>query len=150
MDNAQKAIMIGVGLFITIILITAVMAITGIGTGLLNSGQEKIAGLSSQLESQLTADFDNKSMSGSEVLAHCTKYYQTLEMEVVLDNSGTEYFVSNYATNGTEVTYNNNNITKVEMQTSGNTSKRIVTTGRYLSTLIIENDLVVGIKFTKQ
>ena len=33
MDNAQKAIMVGVGLFITIIIIAAVMLITGIGQG---------------------------------------------------------------------------------------------------------------------
>ena len=42
MDNAQKAIMIGVGLFITIIVIAAVMLITGIGQDLLNSGTQQL------------------------------------------------------------------------------------------------------------
>lgn len=46
MDNAQKAIMIGVGLFITIIIIAAVMLITGMGQNLLNKGQAQVSGIS--------------------------------------------------------------------------------------------------------
>ena len=42
MDNAQKAIMIGVGLFITIIIIAAVMLITGMGQDMLVEGQQQV------------------------------------------------------------------------------------------------------------
>ena len=42
MDNAQKAIMIGVGLFITIIIISAVLLITNLGTGLINNAQGQL------------------------------------------------------------------------------------------------------------
>lgn len=67
MDNAQKAIMIGVGLFITIIIIAAVMLITGMGQNLLNKGQAQVSGISESLMNDLVAQYDGKTMSGSQV-----------------------------------------------------------------------------------
>ena len=67
MENAQKAIMIGVGLFITIIIIAAVMLITGMGQNLLNQGQSQIEGISESLMNDLVAQYDGKVMSGSQV-----------------------------------------------------------------------------------
>ena len=67
MDNAQKAIMIGVGLFITIIIIAAVMLITGMGQNLLGQGQSQVTGISESLMNDLTAQYDGKTMSGSQV-----------------------------------------------------------------------------------
>ena len=57
MDNAQKAIMIGVGLFITIIVIAAVMLITGMGQDLLNSGTQQLSGVSDTLRRQITDQY---------------------------------------------------------------------------------------------
>lgn len=67
MDNAQKAIMIGVGLFITIIIIAAVMLITGMGQNLLNQGQAQVNGISESLMNDLTSQYDGKTFSGSQV-----------------------------------------------------------------------------------
>ena len=67
MDNAQKAIMIGVGLFITIIIIAAVMLITGMGQNLLNKGQAQVSGISESLMNDLTQQYDGKTFSGSQV-----------------------------------------------------------------------------------
>lgn len=67
MDNAQKAIMIGVGLFITIIIIAAVMLITGMGQNLLNKGQAQIGGISESLMNDLTQQYNGKTLSGSQV-----------------------------------------------------------------------------------
>ena len=67
MDNAQKAIMIGVGLFITIIIIAAVMLITGMGQNLLNKGQDQVSGISESLMNDLVTKYDGKTMSGSQV-----------------------------------------------------------------------------------
>lgn len=67
MDNAQKAIMIGVVLFITIIIIAAVMLITGMGQNLLNKGQDQVSGISESLMNDLVAQYDDKTMSGSQV-----------------------------------------------------------------------------------
>ena len=66
MDNAQKAIMIGVGLFITIIIIAAVMLITGMGQNLLNKGQAQVSGISESLMNDLVAQYDGKKMSGAQ------------------------------------------------------------------------------------
>ena len=67
MENAQKAIMIGVGLFITIIIIAAVMLITGMGQNLLNKGQTQVTGISESLENDLIQQYDGKTFSGSQV-----------------------------------------------------------------------------------
>ena len=67
MDNAQKAIMIGVGLFITIIIIAAVMLITGMGQTLLNKGQSQVNGISASLQNDLFEQYNGKKMSGAQV-----------------------------------------------------------------------------------
>ncbi len=73
MDNAQKAIMIGVGLFITIIIIAAVMLITGMGQNLLNKGQAQVQGISESLMNDLVAQYDGKDMAGSQVRTAATQ-----------------------------------------------------------------------------
>lgn len=67
MDNAQKAIMIGVGLFITIIVIAAVMLITGVGQDLLNQGTSQLSGISESLRTQMVDQYDGKRLTGSQV-----------------------------------------------------------------------------------
>ena len=82
MDNAQKAIMLGVGLFITIIVIAAVMAITGIGQDLLNQGQSQLSGLSGQLAPQIQSQYDQQTMSGTQVKSAINKYYNDSSIAV--------------------------------------------------------------------
>lgn len=89
MDNAQKAIMLGVGLFITIIVIAAVMAITGIGQDLIGQGTSQLTGISSQLLAQIRADYDNKILSGTQVKTVVNKYYtdETVALYIVSANT---------------------------------------------------------------
>ncbi|MDD2375955.1 MAG: hypothetical protein PHD15_01695 [Clostridia bacterium] len=89
MDNAQKAIMIGVGLFITIIVIAAVMTITGIGQDLLNQGQSQLSGISGQLQSQLQTQYDQIQMSGTLVKVAINKYFSDPSIIVTLHNNKT-------------------------------------------------------------
>ena len=84
MDNAQKAIMIGVGLFITIIVIAAVMLITGIGQDLLNSGTKKASSISDNLQAQLTSQYDGTTLTGSQVVAAVKSNYKTDGLAVVV------------------------------------------------------------------
>ena len=63
MDNAQKAIMIGVGLFITIIIISAVLLITNLGTGLINNAQGQLSSISKALQNQITSSFDGRTLT---------------------------------------------------------------------------------------
>lgn len=67
MDNAQKAIMIGVGLFITIIVIAAIMMITGIGQDLINKSTGKLNGISNELEESMKSNYDQVTWTGSQV-----------------------------------------------------------------------------------
>lgn len=52
--------MIGVGLFITIIIIAAVMLITGMGQNLLNKGQSQVNGISASLQNDLFEQYNGK------------------------------------------------------------------------------------------
>ena len=117
MDNAQKAIMIGVGLFITIIIIAAVMLITGAGQDLMNEGMNQLSGISANLQAQLTQDYDGKVMNGSDVIAAVKSKYKTDGLIVAVNNgTGT----TNYGT----YTYTGNiTSTNGKYEVADNTSK---------------------------
>ena len=91
MDNAQKAIMIGVGLFITIIIIAAVMLITGMGQNLLNKGQAQVSGISESLMNDLTQQYNGKTFSGSQVRSAAVQLINRDEagIAVVIKDSAT-------------------------------------------------------------
>lgn len=174
MDNAQKAIMIGVGLFITIIIIAAVMAITGMGTDLLNKGQNQLGGISGQLEQQLTAEFNNVQMSGSQVLAAINRYYNDGSMIVSLYNT-TAATQPTANVNGIIATYNaitggatgHAAVTSITATTAastsdtrdaitlyttnGDTNHQVLATARYKAVLIQNSgtQAVMGIAFIR-
>lgn len=95
MDNAQKAIMIGVGLFITIIIIAAVMLITGMGQNLLNKGQAQVSGISESLMNDLTQQYNGKTFSGSQVRSAAVQLINRDEagIAVVIKKSSKEAIV---------------------------------------------------------
>lgn len=171
MDNAQKAIMIGVGLFITIIVIAAVMAITGIGTDLLNQGQSQLGGLSAQISQQLTAEYDDVQMSGAQVLAAVNKYYNDPQMVVGVNNNratwavvwATPNLTTHAAITATTATTAGpivaatavaNNATRVGLNqfssTTASADNRVVTTAQYQAKLIQLNGVTIGIMFLRR
>lgn len=100
MDNAQKAIMIGVGLFITIIIISAVLLITNIGTDLINNARTQMSGISKALQNQVTSAFDGKTVTGSEVIAACQQYENSDQISVMIYTTATNIFrTGKYAAN---------------------------------------------------
>ncbi len=96
MDNAQKAIVVGVALFITIIIVAAVMLITGIGTNLLNKGTDKASNVAAQLDQTELEQYDNTTMSGALVVSAIKKYNTDSNIVVVVKTgtSGTNYKVT--------------------------------------------------------
>ena len=91
MDNAQKAIMIGVGLFITIIVIAAVMLITGIGQDMLNTGTNQLSGISEELNSSTFATYQDKTYNTGSLAFTAAKNLMSMGGEVYIKNkaSGT-------------------------------------------------------------
>lgn len=66
MDNASKAIMIGVGLFITVIIISAVLVVVNLGTGAMNNATNSMDALLDNLSSP--RDWDGKKdVAGADV-----------------------------------------------------------------------------------
>lgn len=84
MDNAQKAIMIGVGLFITIIIISAVLLIVNLGTGLVDDATAELSTMSSSLQNQILQSYDNKVLSGVQVRSAVQQYLRSTDMVVAL------------------------------------------------------------------
>lgn len=158
MDNAQKAIMIGVGLFITIIIIAAVMLITGMGQDMLNQGTQQLSQMSAQLQKQLTQDYDGTTMTGAQVLAAVKKYHGDANMAIMVENGKGPVDAGGIAGTVDSNTYVlsswNKNYTGpaklADFSDRQNESYCIVTTAKYEANLIKQNDLVVGLYFKKK
>ena len=89
MDNAQKAIMIGVGLFITIIVIAAVMLITGMGQDMLNSGTQQLGTITTGMNSGLYEQLDstkNSTLSKSSARTHAATYIELEGVTMYVDS----------------------------------------------------------------
>lgn len=67
MDNATKAIMIGVGLFITVIIISAVLVVVNLGTGAMNNAASSMGSVLENMKSPL--DLKGTKLSGAQVKA---------------------------------------------------------------------------------
>lgn len=103
MDNAQKAIMIGVGLFITIIIISAVLLITNLGTGLVNNAQGQLSNISTSLQQQVTSSYDGKIMTGNDVISAVQQYQNSNDLSVrIVVASATQFETGKYAVNLTD------------------------------------------------
>ena len=64
MDNAQKAIMIGVGLFITVIIISAVLVVVNMGRGFITNATGQLSGALTQVTtaSQFVSELNGKTL----------------------------------------------------------------------------------------
>ncbi len=138
MDNAQKAIMIGVGLFITIIIIAAVMLITGMGQNLLNKGQAQVQGISESLLNDLVAQYDGKKLSGSQVRTAAVQLINRQEADVKVKICGAK---GNYAETSNDAVMDNTS--EVNTQLSGYDSYNF-------NGSVSESNGVVTVTFTKQ
>ena len=78
--------MIGVGLFITIIIISAVLLIVNLGTGLVDDATDNLSSISSTLQNQILQDYDNKVLSGTQVRSAIQQYMDSTSVSVVLVN----------------------------------------------------------------
>lgn len=108
MDNAQKAIMIGVGLFITIIIIAAVMLITGVGQDLMNQGTQQIGNIPESLRIQVTDQYNGKVLTGTQVKAACSDLIgkQGVEVKIKVKNENNAVKVEDYNTAKGKITSN--------------------------------------------
>lgn len=162
MDNAQKAIMVGVGLFITIIVIAAIMLITGLGTNLINSGKTQVNNLSTALQQQLTADYDDTTVKGSDVRAAVSRFYSDdgMIIEVKAVASSDKYLEYGKARgNGTltidkALEYDDENVRSKQgvLSDSTDTTNYVPLTANYKAELIrstSNEDVIMGVRFTR-
>ena len=139
MDNAQKALMIGVGLFITIIIIAAVMLITGAGQDLMNQGMGELSNISDSLSRQLYADYADGEFSGSQVISAIKKYAGS-DVKVYLNGTVDESTGAISKGKGIEFTATN----------MGSAASNVASTAKYTSSVQVTDNKVVAINFKKK
>ena len=164
MDNAQKAIMIGVGLFITIIIIAAVMLITGMGQDMINSSTTQVSNISTSLQAQLTSQYDGTVLNGSQVISAVKANYTTEGMVIIVDNGSgaTNYGRSiismpakievptNQELKVDTITVNDDPTAVGKLSDASSSSTYVATSSRYNANLIKISDAVVGICFKRK
>lgn len=164
MDNAQKAIMIGVGLFITIIIIAAVMLITGMGQDMINSSTTQVSNISTSLQAQLTSQYDGTVLNGSQVISAVKANYTTEGMVIIVDNgSGATNYGRSIISKPAKIEVPTNQELKVDTITvnddptavgklsdASSSSTYVATSSRYNANLIKISDAVVGICFKRK
>lgn len=143
MENAQKAIMVGVGLFITIIIISAVMLISSAGQDVIDNSMTEVNNLSDSLSRQLYSDFANSTMSGREVIAAVKKYAGQSGIKI---GEGTA--TKDGTGKVTAVTYT----TEFKANNAGSAADVIYSTGTYESNVKLDKDAkyVTDIVFTRK
>ncbi|MEG2955431.1 MAG: hypothetical protein RR922_01165 [Clostridia bacterium] len=102
MENTTKAILIGVGLFITIALISAVLVIMGVGNNLIKGSSSDLNGIADTLKKELTSSFDDKVVTGAEVKSTMSQYEKSTKLTVYLDNDESNTTVKFNATKPTK------------------------------------------------
>ena len=158
MDNAQKAIMIGVGLFITIALISAVMLITGIGTDMMGNSNKQLEGVSASVSSQLISDYDDHEMTGASVIASIKKFADKENFLLKVEGINDINLSTLTAADDDEFNYNvdakcyyySGTVNKTEATVTG-LSDKIKSTAKYKSYLIYQKDTdkILGVYFIK-
>lgn len=161
MDNAQKAIMIGVGLFITILIIAAVMLIVTPSIQMIQNATNRVTNLSDSLVQQLYNDYDNTTVTGAKVISAVNMYStdETMVLEVKA-TTGADYLeYGKIRGNGTTVldkglSYDSSNVKSSvsKLTDSSDTANYVPSSARYNAQLIKSSsgDVVMGIIFTRQ
>lgn len=159
MDNAQKAIMIGVGLFITILIISAVMLIVTSAVNMINNASSNLGNLEATLQESLTRQYDGTSLTGTQVISAVSTYYSYDDMilEVQALDGGTVVDYGAIRGNGTVsvskgLSYDSSNTrgTISMLSDSSNSDTYVPVNARFKSELIKNGDAVVGILFVRQ
>ncbi len=84
MENAQKAIMIGVGLFIMIIILSGIILLANTGADFAGSASDKMDSISASLETQIIEQYDKKIMSGAQVRNAFMEYASDSKLSLIL------------------------------------------------------------------
>ena len=165
MENTTKAILIGVGLFITIALISAVLVIMNVGNNMINDSQNELQSISDTLTSEMTDNFDGKIVQGAEVLAFMKKHHSSQEVSVALNNTASskeevsstltgfnwvgayKYTSLNNTKVGTKLT-SSDRIPRSDLTNNGK-ADYVSTNSQYAAELITMNGYVVCVAFQK-
>lgn len=153
MENTTKAIMVGVALFIVIGLITAVVLITSIGTDTIGKQDKNLQGVSESVATQIIDNYNNKDMTGANVISAIKKFYNKENFLLVVD-SNDKYSTKKISSgsvnvNGTKATFNGS-LEDNEPDISNLTSV-VTPQAKYHSYIIYDNsgDVVLGVYFKK-
>lgn len=163
MDNSQKAIMIGVGLFLTILIISIVLLVANIGISTTREAKEQGVKINSNLERQLITLYDKKIVTSDDVLYAFNVFSKTLNQNIgIIEYQPHNIHIVIYCKTGILIDRKPNNITYeyyqqtdqintdtfITMQPTTEIKNKIRYNKKYNSYLIKNNNLeIIGIIF---
>ena len=155
--NIQKALWLGVSILLFVAVVMIGMSFFFSGQEMASEGAEALDETSRELSNAQYSMYDNKEVSGSDVISSINKYKQRSgDIQVIVtNNSGTttSYVSSGSASSGTlsEVALGTINTSIQNAQDKSQTSLYINPYGEFYATLIYDvNDQVRGINFQQQ
>lgn len=91
MDNAQKALIIGISLFLTILLISVVLLINNSGLSTIKKSGDQVSQISASLEKQLITQYDQRILTGQDVANAIDNYNTKLDGYVMVSVGDTKF-----------------------------------------------------------
>lgn len=152
MENSTKAIMVGVAIFIVIGLVTAVVLVTTVGTDTIGKQDRNLQGVSDTVAAQILDNYDNREITGANVISAIKKFYNKENFLLVVDTndkySTKQISSGNVSVSGTKATFNGSLVDN-EPDIS-NLTNSIKAQAKYHSYIIYSGDIVLGVYFEKQ
>lgn len=155
--NIQKALWLGVSIMLFIAVVMIGMSVFSSGQQMASEGAEALDNTTRVLSNSTYSMYDNKEVSGSDVISALNQYKQySGDLQVmVTNNSGTTtpYVSSGDPVDGslTELTLADINTTIQTAQDKNQTDTYINPYGEFYATLIYDtNDTVRGVEFVQQ
>lgn len=85
MENSKKAIMIGVGLFLTILVVSIVLLVTNLGITTTNESKDKIVNINKGLQNQLVNQYDRIAITGQDVINFISRNMEELNGNIFVE-----------------------------------------------------------------
>lgn len=153
MSNAQRALLVAAGLFLTIALITLVVNLFTSAQDASKEAQSKFSDIQTELSQTAFSIYDNTTLSGSQVLNAVRKYMKQDQFGVLVktnkDINGIFYGHTFNTSNGSILDVGKND--KIDTAITESNSNYINPSGKFKGRVIHdENNVVRGLEFIQQ
>lgn len=84
MENGTKAVILGVSLFLTLLIISTVLLITNLSVSQTRDSKNEIRDMSKTIETQLITQYDNTIVTGQDIVTAIDLYNEQLNFNIIV------------------------------------------------------------------